>query len=550
MTDKQLTDNERIKAESDCLRGHVKEGLADASTPMVSGDDAFLLKFLGATQQDDRDARIARKKQGLGRDYRFMLRLRLPGGAITPEQWLVMDDLAERYGNHTLKLTTRQSIQIHGIVKGELQGTVQRIHEAALGAVASSGDATRNVMVSLHPGHSAAHARMAALAAEVSREFEPQTHAYHEIWLNAERIYNGGEEEPLYGKTYLPRKFKIAFTLPPDNDVDIFAQDLGFVAIVRASRIVGYDVLVGGGMGYAYGNAASFPRLADNIGFCRPEEVLSVALAVLTIHRDFSDRTDRKLARLRYTIASRGVDWFKAELSARLGYALQPARDFALGRNSDPPEKGVSRLHLFVEGGRVVDAGGRRLKSALREIAKIHKGGFLVSANQNLVIDGLTKGSRARIESVLAEYGVENGYSGLRLHSGACSSLPFCPMAFTDSERALPELVSGIDPILRRYGLWEEPITVRMTGCPNGCTRPYVAELAFVGKGPGKYNIWLGGAANGSRLGYIWKQGVKIDEIPAVLEPVFRDFSAARRAGESFGDWSFRNKEALTAQNA
>lgn len=552
MTTKPLTDNERIKAESDYLRGHIKEGLADLSTPTVSADDAFLLKFLGATQQDDRDTRLTRKKQGLDRDYRFMLRLRLPGGLITPAQWLIMDQLSEEYGNRTLKLTTRQSIQIHGILKKDLQGTVQRIHHAALGAIASSGDATRNVMVSLHPGHSAAYTRMAAHARDISRELEPRTHAYHEIWLNEKRLFTG-EEEPLYGKTYLPRKFKIAFTLPPDNDVDIYAHDLGFIAIVRANRLIGYNVLVGGGMGCAYGNKASFPRLADNIGFCTPEQVSAIAREVLTIHRDYSDRTDRKLSRLRYTIANRGIDWFKKELEQRTGIRLQPAREFTLATNTDPADSSPARLTLFVEGGRVQDEenGTRRLKTALREIARIHRGTFLLSANQNLVIDGLTPRSRARIESILTAHGIDNNYSGLRLHSGACSSLPFCPMAFTGSERVLPGLISELEPILKQNGLWLEPITARMTGCPNGCTRPYVAQLAFVGKAPGKYNIWLGGAANGSRLAYLWRQSIPVSEIAATLEPLFRQFAVDRlSSAENFGDWTYRRKETLLTPQA
>lgn len=539
MIEKKLTENERIKRESNYLRGHISEALADSSTGGIPADDQQLLKFLGATQQDDRDVRQARKKAGLESAYSFMVRLRLPGGVISPEQWGVMDALATQYGNDTLKLTTRQSVQIHGILKSHLKSSLQRIHEASLGAIASSGDATRNVMVG--QGCGAAYQEVSALAESLSRELEPRTNAYHEIWLDAEKIYAGEQTEPLYGETYLPRKFKIAFTLPPDNSIDVYAHDLGFVAICEGGQIVGYDVLVGGGMGCAYGNAASFPRIADIVGFCRPEEVPTVAKAVLLIHRDFSDRTDRKLSRLRYTIASRGLEWFRAELRERLGHDLEPAREFALDTNADAEDRSPEQLLLFVECGRVKGA----LKTALREIAALPVGDFLITGNQNLILTGLTPALREQVQGILSAHGVQNTASGLRRHACACTSLPFCPMSFTDSERFLPVLVEELEKSLRAHGLWEERIITRMTGCPNGCTRPYVAELAFVGKGPRKYNIWLGGAKDGSRLGYIWKQAVPAEEIPAQLDPIFARFAETRRPGESFGDWTLAHKEEL-----
>lgn len=541
MTEKKLTENERIKRESNYLRGHVAEALADTSTGGVPADEQQLLKFLGATQQDDRDVRQARKKAGLEAAYSFMVRLRLPGGVLSPAQWLIMDALASEYGNDTLKLTTRQSVQIHGILKSNLKSSLQRIHQASLGAIASSGDATRNVMVGQDPQGSRAHAEMAALAESVSRELEPRTHAYHEIWLDEEKIYAGDKTEPLYGETYLPRKFKIAFTLPPDNSIDVYAHDLGLVAITEGDHVVGYDVLVGGGMGYAYGNAASFPRIADVVGFCRAEEVLEVAKAVLLIHRDFSDRTDRKLSRLRYTIATRGVEWFRTELHARLGRELEPARPYHLETNADARVAEPEQLHLFVECGRV--KGG--VKKALQQIAQLPVGNFIITGNQNLILTGLTPELRTQVQAILAEYGVTGGESGLRRHACACTSLPFCPMSFTDSERFLPTLVGELEKSLKELGLWEERIITRMTGCPNGCTRPYVAELAFVGKGVRKYNIWLGGAKDGSRLGYIWKEGVPADEIPATLHPVLERYAQTRQVGESFGDWTLAHKEEL-----
>ena len=539
MEAKKLTENERIKRESDYLRGHIAEALADPTTGGIPADDQQLLKFLGATQQDDRDVRQARKKAGLEAAYSFMVRLRLPGGSILPHQWLTMDALATEFGNDTLKLTTRQSVQIHGILKSKLRTSLQRIHSASLGAIASSGDATRNVMVG--QGCGAAHAEMVALAEKVSRELEPRTHAYHEIWLGEKKLLSSEPVEPLYGATYLPRKFKIAFTLPPDNSVDVYAHDLGFVAIAEGDKIVGYNVLVGGGMGCAYGNAASFPRIADIIGFCRPEDVCAVAKAVLLVHRDFSDRTDRKLSRLRYTIATRGVEWFCTELSARLERPLEPSRPFRLETNADAAEVSPSRLHIFVECGRV--KGG--LKTALQQIAQLPVGAFLITGNQNIILTGLTPELRAQVQSILDANGVVGGESGLRRHACACTSLPFCPMSFTDSERFLPTLLGELEQDLKELGLWQERIVTRMTGCPNGCTRPYVAELAFVGKAPRKYNIWLGGAADGSRLGYIWKQAVAADDIAATLRPVLTRYAHTRKEGESFGDWTLSHREEL-----
>lgn len=537
--EKKLTENERIKRESNYLRGHIAEALADTSTGGIPADDQQLLKFLGATLQDDRDVRQERKKAGLESAYSFMVRLRLPGGIITPGQWLVMDALASEYGNDTLKLTTRQSVQIHGVLKENLRASLQRIHRASLGALASSGDATRNVMVGQGPEDSAAYADVLALAHKISREFEPRTRAYHEIWLGDRKVYDGEMSEPLYGPTYLPRKFKIAFTLPPDNSVDVYAHDLGFIAITEDDCVVGYNVLVGGGMGCAYGNAASFPRIADTVGFCTPEQVQAVAEAVLLIHRDFSDRTDRKLSRLRYTIATRGLEWFCAELKNRLGYELAPAREFYLETNADTAAS--SQRLIYVECGRVKGV----LKRALRQIAELPIGPIHITGNQNLILTGLSPTLRGLVDTILKEQGILEEDSALRRHACACTSLPFCPMSFTDSERFLPRLVSALDPVLKKLELWDERIITRMTGCPNGCSRPYVAELAFVGKGPRKYNIWLGGAADGSRLGYLWKQAVPADDIVSTLYPVLERYANTRHEGESFGDWSLAHKEEL-----
>jgi sulfite reductase (NADPH) hemoprotein beta-component len=538
MAQEGYTVNEQIKEDSEFLRGTIASELASSSSHFESGDE-FLLKFHGITQQDDRDVRQLRKKEGKDRDWSFMLRLRMPGGRLSTEQWLKTEALADTFGNKTLKLTTRQAVQIHGVVKDNLKETMQKLHEAALTTIAASGDATRNVMVSVFPEDSPIHKAIFDQAVALSQKLEPQTHAYHEIWLDHERVYSGANEEPLYGPTYLPRKFKIGFVLPPENDVDVYTQDLGFVAIVTDGVLQGYDVLVGGGMGYAYGNAESFPRLADLIGFCTPEQVEEVTKQVLLIHKDYSNRCNRKTSRLRYTVAKRGVEWFAQELTQRLGFQLQPARPFTLNSNNIATET-ESRRVLEIEGGRVVDTDAQKLKTGIHEIAKIHQGSFYITGNQNLVIAGITPDTVQEIDALIETYQLKANKSGLRRRSSACTALPFCPQAFTDSERQLPQVLDALDPILNSLGLWDQEIVVRMTGCPNGCTRPFLSELAFVGKGPKKYNVWLGGSPRGDRLGFIYKESVPVAEIPALLEPVFKQYADEREDGESFGDWSDR----------
>ena len=418
------TSNERIKEESDFLRGNISNLLHDDSITHFPSEEEFLLKFHGITQQDNRDERLIRKKNGQERNWLFMLRLRLPGGRITPSQWLAAETLSDQFGNGTLKLTTRQAIQIHGVVKQDLKQTMKDIHHAAITTIAASGDATRNVMVSLHPEDSGIHETVFNQAQELSRKLEPQTHAYPEIWLDATRIDSGEEEEPLYGPGYLPRKFKIAFTLPPENDVDVYAQDLSFVAIEKEGKLLGYDILAGGGMGYAYGNPGSFPRLADIIGFCFPEQVEEVARQVLLIHKEFSTRSNRKTSRLRYTIAGKGLGWFTNELATRLPFPLQEAKPFSLSTNGDAADV-PGRQTIEIEGGRIQNSNRQQLKTAFHEIASIHQGDFFITGNQNLVIDGITPDTAVRIKSIIRKYNLLPNDSGLRRNSSSSTSLPF-----------------------------------------------------------------------------------------------------------------------------
>ncbi len=541
MTTKKETPNEGFKRDSRFLRGDIADELRDLSTGAISPANQQLLKFLGATLQDNRDTRIARKKAGQDREYSFMVRLRLPGGEMTPQQWLRMDELADRYGDGTLKLTTRQAVQLHGVIKRDLKKTFQDLDAAALTCIASSGDATRNVMVSVCRDRPELHRQVSELAREISRELEPRTNAYRELWLDGVKVV-AEDEEPLYGATYLPRKFKIGFAIPPENDVDVYTHDLGFVAVVRGNALLGFNVLVGGGQGCANGNKKSFPRMADDLGFVRPDQVKELARQALLVHRDFSDRTDRKLSRLRYTIAERGLPWFRAELERRLGWSLEPARRVALKTNADDfRRRAGSRTVAVVTGGRV----SGKLKEALASVARIHKGLFWVTGNQNLVLTGVAPETEARIDALLRP--VQEGLTPLRLRSSACTALPFCPQGFTDSERALPVVQDSLDALLRELRLARTPVSLRMSGCPNGCSRPYVAEIGLVGRAPGKYDIWLGGAPDGSRLGARFREGVPLAEVAGALRPVLEAYANSRAKGESFGDWCHARWNELTA---
>lgn len=548
----ELSDNERIKQSSRYLRGTILEGLADESTGSLSKDDQQLTKFHGIYQQDDRDLRKERRAAKEEPAYIFMARIRVAGGVCTPKQWLEMDRLSEEYANQTLKLTTRQAFQVHGVIKKNLKRTIHEINLALLDTVAACGDVNRNVMCNPNPYQSAVHGEALAVAQAISDHLTPRTRAYHEIWLTGEdgekvQVTEDPEEEPIYGPQYLPRKFKIAVAVPPSNDVDVYANDLSFVAIVENGQIVGYNVLVGGGMGMNHGNAATFPRLADAMAFCTPEQAVDVAEKVVTVQRDHGDRKDRKHARLKYTIEDHGLAWFREQVEARLGYALEDPRDMHFDHNGDrygwvEGADGKHHLTLFIQNGRVRDDGTHRMKSGLRAIAEIHGGDFRLTANQNLIIGAVSEEARPQIEALLKEYGIDRSYdrTALRLHSMACVALPTCGLSLAESERYLPSLIDELDEVIEEAGLDESAITIRMTGCPNGCARPYIAEIGFVGKAPGKYNIYLGGGFAGDRLNRLYQQAVKAEEIKETLRPVIEHYARDREGGERFGDFVIR----------
>ena len=542
-----LSKVEGIKETSNYLRGTLIASLEDRSTGAISDDDTTVSKFHGIYQQDNRDDRIERKRAGLEKAFIFMIRIRVAGGVCTPEQWLKIDALADKYGSHTLKLTTRQAFQLHFITKEVLKTTMQGINDAVMDCIAACGDVNRNVMANPNPWQSALHGPVLDDARAVSAHLTPRTRAYHEVWLDGEKISNDDEEEPIYGKTYLPRKFKTGFAVPPSNDVDIYTQDLGFIAIGDDGKLLGYNLSVGGGLGMSHGDTKTYPRLANVIGYLPREKVVEVAEKVLTVQRDFGDRTNRKHARLKYTIEDRGVDWFKNELESRLGWKLGETRPFEFTSSGDrygwtKGTDGHWHYTLFVQNGRLRDTEEQPAKTGLREIAKIHTGDFRLTANQNLIIGGVTEEQKPRIEALLAQYKLDipEHITGLRLNSMACVALPTCGLALAESERYLPSLITELDQVIEECGLRESEIVIRMTGCPNGCARPYLGEIGFVGRAPGKYNIYLGAAFDGSRLNKLYKPSVKSEDIVTELAPIIRRYATERQEGERFGDFTIR----------
>jgi len=545
---KKLSKNESIKEESDYLRGTIAESLSDTSTGAISPDDSQLTKFHGTYLQDDRDKRTALIKEKKEKAFSFMIRIRVAGGVCTPEQWLGIDRLSDKFADGTLKLTTRQAFQLHGVLKGNLKQTMKEINDTLLDTLAACGDVNRNVMSPSNPFESSLHGEALGLARDIHDHLTPRTSAYAEIWLDGEKTAVGEETiEPIYGKTYLPRKFKIAVALPPRNDVDVFSNDLGFVGIAEDGKIAGYNVLVGGGLGMTHGKTTTFPRVADVIGFCRPEQAVQVSEEVVKIQRDFGNRSDRRNARLKYTIEARGVDWFKNELNERLGWNMEAPRDFSFESTTDrygwtEDADGKWAYGVFVEGGRLRDAGQASEKTAMREIAAEIPCEFRLTANQNLVIARISTEDKEKVQDILGRHGVRNptDLSALRLNSISCTALPTCGLALAESERYLPGLIDELDQVIEGLGLKDESIAIRSTGCPNGCGRPYLGEIGLVGKAPGKYNLYLGAGLDGTRLNKLYRQAITNDEIVSELKPVLADYAGNRDEGERFGDFCIR----------
>ncbi|HEY5971342.1 MAG TPA: assimilatory sulfite reductase (NADPH) hemoprotein subunit [Pseudoxanthomonas sp.] len=540
---------EDIKSESKRLRGSLLDSLADPVTGALRESDQTLIKYHGSYQQDDRDIRDERRRQKLEPAYQFMIRTRTPGGVVTPQQWLKLDSIATRYANHSLRITTRQAFQFHGVIKRELKATMQAINATLIDTLAACGDVNRNVMVAANPLLSGAHARLYADAARLSAHLLPNSRAYYEIWLDEEQVAGSGqEEEPIYGSTYLPRKFKIGFALPPHNDVDVFANDLGLIGILEGDVLVGYNVSIGGGMGATHGDAETYPRLGNVIGFVTPEQLLDAATAVVTTQRDFGTREVRKRARLKYTIDDHGLDFIKAEIERRAGFALAPARTFHFEHSGDrygwvQGEDGRWHLTLHLSAGRIADRPDAPHLTGLREIANVHRGEFRMTPNQNLVIAGVPDGERKRIDALVHAHALDTG-----LHHGtalaraalACVALPTCGLAMAEAERYLPDFTGKLEPLLEKHGLRDVPILLRISGCPNGCSRPYLGEIALVGKAPGRYNLMLGADHRGQRLNTLYRENIAEDEILDALDPLFARYAGERETGEGFGDFLHR----------
>jgi sulfite reductase (NADPH) hemoprotein beta-component len=544
----ELSPVEKIKADSRGLRGTIAESLADAATGALREDDQQLLRLHGSYQQDDRDLREERRLQKLEPQWRFMVRVRLPGGVCTPAQWLALDAIAREHANGTLRLTTRQTFQFHGIAKRDLKTSMQALNAALMDTIATCGDVNRNVMASSNLVESPAHLEVARLAAALSEHLLPRTRAYHEIWLDGEKLSGTPEAEPVYGPTFLPRKFKAAFAVPPTNDVDIFSQDLGFIAVVEGGELVGFNLTVGGGMGSTHGDPKTYPRLADVAGYFAKEHLLAVAEAVLTTQRDFGDRTNRKHARLKYTVEDLGLARFVSEVEKRSGVVLAPAKAFAFDSNGD--RFGWLRGHdgrwhrtLRIPAGRIADRADLPWLSGMREIARVHGGDFRVTPNQNVTIAGVAADERARIDELVAQYRLDHAERGspLKRDALACVALPTCPLAMAEAERYLPQLLGRVEDLLEGHGLAGAPLILRITGCPNGCARPYLAEVALVGKAPGRYNLHLGGDARGQRLAVLHRENVDEPAFLAELGELLGAWARERRPDERFGDFLWRS---------
>jgi sulfite reductase (NADPH) hemoprotein beta-component len=539
----RLGPDESMKASSDFLRGTIADGLLDRLTgSMPSPDDVKLMKFHGIYQQDDRSVRDERRRQKLEPAYQFMIRVRIPGGVCTSAQWLKIDSLAREHGGETLRMTTRQTFQFHWVLKGSLRPIIQGLHEALLDTVAACGDDSRGVMCTVDPQSSRFHAEVSAMAKRISDHVIPKTRGYHEIWYGDERVASSEPEEPFYGRTYMPRKFKIGFAVPPSNDIDVYAQDLGFIPIGEPDRLEGFNVVIGGGMGRTDQAPETYPRLASLIGYIPVEQLTACTDAVMTVQRDYGDRKDRMHARFKYTIDDKGLDWIKAEIEKNMGFAFEEARPFEFTTNGDSfgwNETPDGRHHrtVFVQSGRL----NLDLLDALRDVARVHKGTFRMTPNQNVIIAGVASEDKAAIDAILKSHGLSSETaSTLRKNAISCVALPTCGLAMAESERYMPEFLTLLEEILARHGLADEEITVRMSGCPNGCSRPYIAEIALTGRAPGKYNLYLGGGFHGQRLNRMVLENVAVPVILELLDDALGRYAREREAGEKFGDFCIR----------
>lgn len=545
----ELAPEEALKFNSDYLKGTIAEDLIDEITAAVDEGNNKLMKFHGIYMQDHRDHRDERRRQKLEPEYSYMLRARLPGGVCTGEQWLKIDELGRLYGDNTFRLTTRQTFQFHYLPKDSLRSVMLGLREVGLDSKAACGDVARTVMSGVHPGLSTLHKQVFTQAQITSDHVIHRTSAYEEVWFGeAPAQPRGDGEEPFYGRQYMPRKFKIGFAIPPSNDIDIYSQDLGFIAIAEQGKLVGFNVTIGGGMGRTDRAPETYPRVADVIGFIPTDQLLPTLDAVLGVQRDFGDRRTRAHARFKYTIDDKGLGWITAAIEERLGFRLGETRPFEFTSNSDAfgwvtGDDGLEHCTLWIENGRIIDDGERRLMTGLRKIAETGLCVFRMTPNQSLILSDVKPSDRPAIDALLEEHGIAPRQisSQLRANSMACVALPTCALAMAESERYLPELITKIEGILGTYDLLEEPITIRSTGCPNGCARPYIAEIALTGRAPGKYNLYLGAGFHGQRLNKMLLENVGEEQILEALDSALGRFAAERTPGEHFGDFCVRS---------
>ncbi|CAK9885852.1 MAG: Sulfite reductase [NADPH] hemoprotein beta-component [Candidatus Erwinia impunctatus] len=542
----KLVDAERLKKQSHYLRGTIADDLQDGLTGGFRGDNFLLIRFHGMYQQDDRDIRAERALQKLEPRHAMMLRCRLPGGIITPVQWLAIDRFAEEntlYGS--IRLTNRQTFQFHGILKGNVKPAHQMLHEVGLDALATANDVNRNVLCTSNPIESALHQEAYEWAKRISEHLLPRTRAYAEIWLDQEKVATT-DEEPILGETYLPRKFKTTVVIPPHNDVDLHANDMNFIAVEEQGRLIGFNLLVGGGLSIDHGNKATYARTASDFGFLPLEKTLAVAEAVVTTQRDWGNRTDRKNAKTKYTLERVGVETFKAEVERRAGMVFAPVKPYTFTTRGDRFGwvKGIDNhwhLTLFIEIGRILDYPGRPLKSGLAAIAKVHQGDFRLTANQNLIVASVPESDKAQIEQLAREHGLMENVTPLRENSMACVAFPTCPLAMAEAERFLPGFVGEVETLMVRHGVADENIVLRVTGCPNGCGRALLAEVGLVGKAPGRYNLHLGSNRIGTRIPRMYRENITAEEILSVLDELIGRWAKEREWQEGFGDFTVRS---------
>lgn len=557
--DAPLSDNERLKGESNYLYGEIAADLNDGITGGFNGDDFQLIRFHGMYEQDDRDVRAQRQAAKLEPLKNVMMRCRLPGGIITPQQWLGIDEFATAHTLYgSIRLTTRQTFQFHGVLKQDIKPMHQWLHQLGLDSIATAGDINRNVLCTSNPVESSLHREAYEWACRISEHLLPRTHAYADIWLDGEKVLSseldaplsagvsGDAVEPINGKTYLPRKFKTALVIPPLNDVDLHANDLNFVAIGENGHLVGFNVLVGGGLSIDHGNQRTFPNTAKDFGFIPVEQVLRCAEAVVTTQRDWGNRSDRKNARTRYTLQRVGVDVFKQEVERRQGFAFAPSRPYTLTERGDrigwvEGEDGRWHLTLFIENGRLLDYPGRPLKTGMRELARIHQGDFRLTANQNVIVAGVLPENKEKIERIAREYRlIDDEVTEQRKNSMACVALPTCPLAMAESERFLSGFIDQVDELMAKYGLAKEHIILRVTGCPNNCGRALLAEIGLIGKAIGRYNLYVGGNRAGTRIPRLFRENIDVDEIMLILQEWIARWAQERLDAEDFGDFAIR----------